>query len=215
MNPFYHKTPSFFKWIYPSSLWSVDAKERVIYLTFDDGPTPEVTDYVLDLLSKFDAKATFFCIGCQIKKERELIEKMIRYGHQIGNHTFNHEHGWDVPLKKYLDSVDQTDKSLAKFGLKSTMFRAPYGRMTFHQYRDMLLKGYKIIFWSHISRDYEEGLNVTKAIKDMCKAKEGAILLFHDSKRAFPNLKLMLPKILESFQEQGYSFQSLPVNNAS
>ncbi len=215
MNTFYHKTPSILKWIYPLSLWNVDTKERIIYLTFDDGPTPEVTDYVLDLLNEYGAKATFFCIGNQIEKEGGLTQKIIQNGHQIGNHTFNHERGWDVTLQKYLDSVAQTEKSLAKFGLKSTMFRAPYGRMTFSQYRKLHSLGYQIAYWSHISRDYEKDLDITKAIKALSKAKEGSILLFHDSKKAFPNLILILPKILEHFQSQGYSFQSLPINHAS
>ncbi|MBK6979828.1 MAG: polysaccharide deacetylase family protein [Cytophagaceae bacterium] len=194
--------------IFPKYLWKVDRDEKVIYLTFDDGPVPYYTDFVLDQLKKYNASATFFCVGENIKKHPEVFQKLINEGHYAGNHTFNHLKGWNTENKQYIDNFLECQLEIEKFS-KSGLFRPPYGRIKKKQAEE-ILKTHKIIMWSVLTRDYDSDFDAEKCLKNAIKKTEnGSIVLFHDSEKAWKNLSYVLPRYLEYFSEKGYSFEPL------
>ena len=201
------KTPWIIKRRYPDFIWNVPSNDA-IYLTFDDGPTPEVTTWVLEELEKIKAKATFFCSGKNIDKHPEIVKKVIQHGHKIGNHTYQHLNGWQTPIGTYVDDVFKCDRSLYKIGYKTELFRPPYGRMKKNQAK--LLDGFKIVMWSYVAYDFDPTLDVGKSIKNLKKAKPGDIILFHDSQKAFSNLKQILPKFLDHCGLLEYKLETLP-----
>ena len=202
----FYKTPWLTRKWYSNFVWSLPDQQS-IYLTFDDGPHPEVTPWVIEQLNEFNAKATFFCIGKNLSDYPELGKELIYAGHTLGNHTEHHLNGWKTTNKTYEQDINQCDLSLEKLGIRNQLFRPPYGRIRKSQ--QSRLKERKIIMWSHLSWDFKEDLNVKKSITRLQKAKPGSILVFHDSVQAFHNLKIILPEILKHFTLRGLKFETL------
>jgi peptidoglycan/xylan/chitin deacetylase (PgdA/CDA1 family) len=204
-----YRTPFFLPWLYPSLLWRVPTKEKIIYLTFDDGPVPGPTEFVVENLKRHNAKATFFCIGDNVKKHPEIIKKVMDDGHTIGNHTFNHLKGWSTSTDKYLENVKQCDDQFVTANSPvPILFRPPYGRITKNQIRG--LGQYKIVMWDVLSHDYRQsGSNENCLLGTIRSTRPGSIVVFHDSYKAEPKLKFILPKYLEHFASLGYQFKAL------
>ncbi|MBS1524453.1 MAG: polysaccharide deacetylase family protein [Bacteroidetes bacterium] len=201
------KTPWFVKLLYPKLLWNKARGGKRIFVTFDDGPIPIVTPFVLNILKKHDAKATFFCIGDNIKKHPELFEEVKNGGHAIGNHTFNHLKGWVTDDRKYLDNFLQCDQMV-----HSNLFRPPYGRVKRSQIR--LLRKAKpelqIVMWDVLSGDFDQQLSPGDCLKNVLKyTRPGSIIVFHDSLKAFDRLEYVLPRAMEEWAGRGYSFDVL------
>ncbi len=175
-----------------------------MFLTFDDGPIPEVTPFVLDLLKEYKAKATFFCVGENILKNKAIYERIIHEGHSIGNHTFSHVNGWKSENKKYLEDVDQ-----CQMLVESKLFRPPYGKLKPSQIQS-LKKQYSIIMWDVLSKDYDFRISPEKCSQRVLKqVKPGSIIVFHDSKKAESKLRYALPQTLKHFSTLGYNFMNL------
>ena len=202
------KTPSLLKKLYPECIWNMETKENEIYLTFDDGPHPQVTQFVLDELKKFNAKATFFCIGKNVKEHFNIYKQIISEGHRPGNHTFNHLNGWKTADKKYLDDIKQ-----AADIIDSPFFRPPYGRATKFQMKALQEDKFqlKTIMWDVLSGDFDEKITPENCYLNVVKyAKAGSIIVFHDSLKALPRLQYALPLVLRFFSEKGFVFKVLP-----
>ncbi len=201
------KTPVFIKKLYPECLWDVKTTENIIYLTFDDGPTPEVTSYVLDELKKYDAKATFFCIGKNVKEHFDIYKRIIAEGHKPGNHTFNHLNGWKTDDRKYLDDIKQASNII-----DSELFRPPYGRITKFQLKALQGENFKLrtVMWSVLSGDFDVKISAENCYLNVIKnVKPGSIIVFHDSLKAFTRLEYALPRVLDFFSEKGFQFKIL------
>jgi len=198
------KTPWLLKKLYPKLVWNIAAAARCIYVTFDDGPIPIVTPYVLNILKQYNAKATFFCIGDNVRKHPDIFEQVKNDGHAIGNHTYNHLKGWDTDDKTYLDNFLQADDLLG-----TRLFRPPYGRMKTSQVK--LLQnarpGLQIIMWSVLSGDFDLNLTPEKCLDNVIKnTKPGDIVLFHDSLKAKERMEYALPTAMEYWSKKGYEF---------
>ena len=205
---FLHKSPQVFKWIYPSLVWNLSTREKKIYLTFDDGPIPEVTPWVLDQLDAFQAKATFFCVGENIMRHQEILLDIINRGHNVGNHTYNHLNGWRTEKAVYLENVAKTDEILERLGHSNNLFRPPYGRLRSSQIRK--LKSKRIIMWDVLTGDFSQKLKPKDILEASITSTEpGSIVVFHDHEKAFENLRAVLPKYLAHFASQGYQFKPL------
>ena len=199
----FFRVPLFAKLLFPLGIWKVK-EYKSIYLTFDDGPNTEVTPWVLDLLDEFRIKATFFLVGENVKNHPELLERIKLEGHTIGNHTMNHECGTKTRLKTYVSSVSQ-----AETYIQSELFRPPYGKITRSQFKKLIADGKKIVFWSWLSYDFDSNISPLKIIQKAKKIKGGDILVFHDSEKAFYNLKNSLSEIIGQLQNRGYQFKTL------
>jgi len=198
------KSPDLLRALYPSLTWERKTDEKVVYLTFDDGPTVEVTDWVLDNLKDFNQKATFFCIGNNVELQPEIYQRVLAAGHEVGNHTQNHKNGWKSSTKRYKQEVEQC----AEF-VQSKLFRPPYGRIKRSQIQ-ALKDQYEIVEWSVISKDYFPKLNIDRALKALkSNTYPGSIIVFHDSVKAFKNLEQILPAYLEYLRDQGYQSKTL------
>ena len=202
----FYKTPWITQARYPELIWKVKS-DKSIFLTFDDGPCPEVTPWVMSELRKFNAKATFFCLGKNLVNHEDLANELLKEGHIIGNHTQNHLNGWKSLRREYHDDVRACDNELMKLGIHNQLFRPPYGRIKKSQIDG--LKNRSIIMWSHLSWDFDQKLNIHKSIHELKKAKPGSILVFHDSKKAFENLKKILPEVLLHFSSKDIIFESI------
>lgn len=199
----FYKTPAIIQSVFSAIEWKVPSLEQELYLTFDDGPTPEVTAWVLNLLKSYNAKATFFCLGKNIEQEKALFERILAEGHSIGNHSYQHLKGRTCSNKKYFEDIEHARKIIP-----SKLFRPPYGSLRFSQYLH-LKKKYKIVMWDLLSYDFDIDLNIEESIRHLKnKAKKGSIIVFHDSEKAFPQLKVMLPKLLAHWSKD-YTFASL------
>lgn len=198
------KTPKILKKTYPRYVWDFPTLEKIIYLTFDDGPTPKVTSWVLDELKKYDAKATFFCIGKNVVENQELFNRVLQEEHTIGNHTYNHLNGWETKHITYLKNVVKCQKEVnAKF------FRPPYGKLT-RQQAKAIGKQFSIIMWDVLSADFDVNITPEKCCENVIKnTKKGSIVVFHDSIKAEKNLRYALPKVLAYFHKQGYQFKAI------
>jgi len=201
------KTPWLIKKLYPELIWNINHTKRCIYLTFDDGPIPIVTPFVLNILKQYNAKATFFCIGDNVAKYPDIFEQVKNDGHIIGNHTYNHLKGWKTDDDIYLKNFLQADKLL-----DTELFRPPYGRIKRSQIK--LLKearsDLKIIMWNVLSGDFDISLKPEKCLDNVVNnTNDGNIVLFHDSLKAFDRLEYTLPKAMEHWSKEGYSFDSL------
>lgn len=213
MNFYWIKTNRLIKRVFSNQIWDLPNSEKKIYLTFDDGPTPEVTEWVLSVLKHYDAKATFFCIGDNIRKHSEIFSKVLSEGHTIGNHTFNHLQGWKTSNKDYLENTllcneeiqkHNTDKRHIKF------FRPPYGKIRLSQSAKLRKQGYKIIMWDVLSADFDNNISPEQCLENVISnTTQGSIIVFHDSKKAFKNLEYALPKALEVLKEKGFKFEAL------
>ena len=207
-----HRVPFFLPWLYPNLVWKIPTSEKELFLTFDDGPIPGVTDFVLQTLKKYSCKATFFCIGDNVHKHPDVFRKIVEDGHRIGNHTFNHVKGWSTPLPKYIENVKQCDDEFRSSKLEargSKLFRPPYGRITRKQIK--ALSEYKIIMWDVLTIDYNKNVSPESCLKNSIKAtRPGSIIVFHDSLKAERNMMYALPRYIEYFHKLGYVFKVLP-----
>lgn len=207
------KTPGFVKTLFPSFVWNIETKNKELYLTFDDGPTPEITEWILAKLNEYNSKATFFCIGNNIEQQPDIFQKIITQGHSIGNHTFNHLKGWKHKTRDYIKDVLDTEIVINKFQHHNNtkLFRPPYGKFKTKQSKQLQEElGYKIILWDVLSYDWDKSVTPENCLKNITSAaKEGSIIVFHDSVKASHNLKYVLPKVLEYFSKRGFEFKSI------
>lgn len=196
--------PGWMPKVFPERQWFAPADGNKLYLSFDDGPHPEITPKVLNRLDEFGAKATFFCIGDNVRKFPDIYAEILRRGHRTGNHTMHHLKGWNTPTAQYIANV-----AAAARHIESTLFRPPYGRMTGAQAR-ILLPDYRIVMWSLLSRDYLQGLNLDAALRFLQQQSHaGDIAVFHDSEKAWTNLSFLLPRYLQFAAERGFTFAAL------
>jgi peptidoglycan/xylan/chitin deacetylase (PgdA/CDA1 family) len=210
MSFYWIKTNALIKRIFSNYCWDIPNKENKVYLTFDDGPTPEITEWVLSELKKHNAKATFFCIGNNIEKHPDIFEKVINDGHVIGNHTYDHLMGWKTATEAYLENSllcdTQIKKSTAQ-NSQSKLFRPPYGKITKSQSAHLRQLGYKIVMWDVLSADFDRNISPEKCLQNVIKnVKSGSVIVFHDSVKASQNLKFALPKTLEYLKENNFTF---------
>ena len=215
------RPPFFLKWFYPNLIWNKDTEEKIVYLTFDDGPIPNVTDFVLNTLKSFNVKATFFCIGDNIQKHPHVFERLKNEGHAIGNHTYNHLKGWKTDDQIYISNFWKCQELT-----QSNLFRPPYGRIKKSQIKE-LVNSYKlwltgkaefkvqnskleIIMWDVLSGDFDLSLSPEKCYKNVIKnVRNGSIIVFHDSLKAWHRLEYALPRAIEHLLEKGYRFKTL------
>ena len=205
---YFHKTPWPLRLLHPHLLWSQPTREPRIYLTFDDGPVPEVTEWVLETLAAWQAKATFFCVGNNVRKYPALFEEVVAHGHRVGNHTFHHLNGWRTSLPDYLANVERCRQVLELPGAK-LLFRPPYGRMTRAQARQ-LRQHYQIVMWDVLTGDFDPNLSPDQCLRNALRhTRGGSIVIFHDSLKARKNLQYTLPRYLEHFSRAGYHFETI------
>jgi peptidoglycan/xylan/chitin deacetylase (PgdA/CDA1 family) len=219
---YFIKTPAFIQKLFPNALWRIDTAEKKLYLTFDDGPTPEVTEWVLEQLKGYNAKATFFVLGKNMQRYPEIFQQIISAEHSIGNHSFSHLNGWETKDEIYFDDVEKGEAQIQNSKLKiqnvnhkseiinpKSLFRPPYGRITFSQYNFLKTK-YEMVMWEVISGDFDFKLNGEQCFQNVKRnVTNGSIVVFHDSHKGFERLKTCLPKVLEYYSEQGYTFVAL------
>jgi peptidoglycan/xylan/chitin deacetylase (PgdA/CDA1 family) len=200
------RPPFLFRRLFRSLVWNIQTKDLVLFLTFDDGPIPEVTPTVLSLLKKYNAKATFFCIGDNVNRHPDIFNRLINEGHIIGNHTFNHLNGWKTKTDSYIQNIEKCHALI-----KNNLFRPPYGKITPTQY-SILKKGYSIIMWDVLSGDWKSEMSAEDCFENVKrKSKPGSIIVFHDSLKAEKRMLAALEKTLEYFSKKGFRFQSLSV----
>ena len=199
------KTPSIIQRVFSGYRWRFSSVTKEIYLTFDDGPTPEITTFVLNELKKHKAKATFFCIGKNVKKHLTIYKRIKKEGHAIGNHTYNHLNGFRTNNTNYIENILQAEKLI-----ETNLFRPPYGRLKSSQARSIISKGYKIIMWDVLSGDFDTTITPEKCLKNVLdKTTNGSIVVMHDSEKAKDKIFYTLPKILSYYQEKGYLFKAI------
>lgn len=203
-----HRTPFFLPWLYPSLYWKIHTNEKIIHVTFDDGPIPEVTEEVLTILNQYKATGTFFCIGDNVKKHPDVFKQIVEGGHTVGNHTFHHISGWKTPTSNYKKEVEDADRVIQdQSGSIPELFRPPYGRITRNQIK---IVPHKIIMWDVLSLDYNSSISPESCLRGTIEAvRPGSIVVFHDSIKASKNMLHALPRFLEEFTTKGYSFKAL------
>jgi peptidoglycan-N-acetylglucosamine deacetylase len=201
--------------LYPDFLWRIPTTEKEIFLTFDDGPIPEITEFVLEELSKYQAKATFFSIGGNIEKYPTIFQQIVNQGHIVGNHTFNHLRGWGTEDEIYIENFWKCEEEINKqcrmlnAENRKPLFRPPYGRIKRNQYKEVI-KTHEIVMWDVLTGDYDQTLSKERVLsKSLQHIEQGSIVLFHDSIKASKNLIYTLPRVLEHFSEQGFIFKSM------
>lgn len=205
---YFFRNPFFLPWLYPGLTWRMPSVEKSLYLTFDDGPVHGPTEFVLDQLSRVSAKATFFCIGDNVRKHPDVFDRILSEGHAVGNHTFHHLSGWKTPVEEYVANVQQCDAVLQAGGKNPPMFRPPYGRITRRQISR--LNDYRIIMWDVLTNDYARDLSPEACLRgSLAATRNGSIVVFHDSLKAEKNMTYVLPRYLDHFASRGYSFRSL------
>ncbi len=216
------RTPAPLRLIFPNLLWRVATESKEVYLTFDDGPVPGPTEFVLDQLNRFNAKATFFCIGDNIRKHPAIFSRIVNEGHAIGNHTFHHLKGWGTSTEKYVANVELCDKEISRQYTEkvsvppadyqlpiANLFRPPYGRIRSKQIR-ALESNYRIVMWDVLTSDYNQSLSAEKCLRGSLRAtRNGSIVVFHDSLKAEKNLRYVLPRFLDEKAQEGFVFKSL------
>ena len=215
MKLYWIKTNRFIKKIFSNYTWDVSntRNSNTVYLTFDDGPIPEITDWVLNELKKHHVKATFFCIGDNIDKNPEIFKKVISEGHSIGNHTFNHLNGWKTSTEAYIENTKRCEATIQKnnlSNLRSKLFRPPYGKIKAAQSRKIRKLGYKIIMWDVLSADFDQTISQEQCLENVTSnLRSGSIIVFHDSIKAFKNLEYVLPKTLAYLKENSFNCEVL------
>lgn len=203
------KTPLLLKKIYASLIWNINTNAKDIYLTFDDGPHPIATPFVLNELKNYNALATFFCIGKNVDEHPNIYSRIIAEGHSIGNHTNNHLNGFKTPNATYIENIE-----LAAQKIDSNIFRPPYGKISFAQAQLLHQLNYKIIMWDVLSGDFDISLSNEKCLHNVTNnATNGSIIVFHDSQKALSKLQYTLPKVLEYFGNKGYQFKKIAMNS--
>lgn len=203
----YFRITKLLRMLTPRLTWKV-AWSKKIYLTFDDGPTPEITDYILSMLDKYDAKATFFCLGKNAARHPELVRRITDAGHALGNHTYCHTKGWKVSTAEYVAGVERAAEVLP-----SRLFRPPYGRITRCEAKALVEKGYRIIMWNNISQDYNHNVSPEECVRKVTRHLHGGdIIVFHDSVKASRNMMYALPRVLEEIRSRGIETDILRAN---
>ena len=199
---FIEQVPGFVRGLFPKALWRMNPDEKAVYLTFDDGPIPVVTPWVVELLGRYDIKATFFMVGDNVRKHPQEFRQVIEAGHRVGNHTFNHLKGVFTETNEYLDNVEKADALI-----HSKLFRPPHGMLRRSQYNE-LSKHYQFVMWDLVTRDYSNRLCGEDVLTKVKKyVRNGSIITFHDSLRSENNLRYALPRAIEWLLEQGYEFK--------
>jgi peptidoglycan-N-acetylglucosamine deacetylase len=202
---FISNPPTWLRKLFYSLTWKFEDQPKTIYLTFDDGPTPEVTEWVLKTLDEYKAKATFFCLGRNVEKYPEIHQQVIQSGHAVGNHTYSHLKGWQTDTEEYVNDIH-----LAAQFINSKLFRPPYGRIHGKQIRQVKEHGYKLFMYDVLPEDYNHKVTPDKSLEITLKyTTNGSIVCFHDSVKASRNLYFVLPRFLKYFSEQGYNFKKL------
>lgn len=204
---YFVKTLGWLKKIYSSCIWQIDTSEKIIYLSFDDGPHPHATSFVLEVLNKFNAKATFFCIGKNVAAHPEVFERILTEGHAVGNHTYNHLNGWKTTTALYMANI-----TAAQQIINSNIFRPPYGKISVKQLKQLITKQpvLKVIMWTVLSGDFDENISSKKCLKNVIEnAGNGSIVVFHDSEKAFEKLQFVLPEVLAHFTNIGFRFEKI------
>ncbi len=231
MKAYFTKTPKLIQKNFSKYLWNMSSNKKEIYLTFDDGPHPEITPWVLKILANYNAKATFFCVGENMVKYPKIFSQILEQKHSTGNHTFNHLNGWKTNNVTYINNIEQTEEifrekkrkvrseksellsnlpSTKNQKLKTNLFRPPYGKIKPSQAKTLLSKGYQIIMWDVLSADFDTNISKEKCLQNVLKnTQNGSIIVFHDSEKAFKNLEYVLPKVLAYFSEKGFVFSGL------
>jgi len=195
----------YLRWLYPKALWRMDRRERSVYLTFDDGPIPESTPFILDTLKRLRVKATFFMVGDNVRKHPELYRQIVEDGHQVGNHTHNHISGFRHSIHEYTYNVEH-----ANAYIKSRLFRPPHGWMRISQYYWLSRHNYKVVMWDLVTRDYSKWMTAQGVVNNVKRyARPGSIITFHDSLRSIDKLRTALPESIEWLRENGYQFRTL------
>ncbi len=201
---FVERADKFLKWFIPA-IWTIKDSEKSVYFTFDDGPCPEVTPKVLDILDRYDIKATFFCVGNNVKKYPHIFDLIVSKGHRVGNHTMHHLKGFNSSLNDYIKDVEEANRMI-----NSDLFRPPYGRITIKQLKE-LKKSYKVIMWDVITRDYNRKLKPEKCFSIVKRfSRKGSIIVFHDSIKSADNVLQALPWSIEWLKSEGYVFKTIP-----
>ncbi|MFD0861074.1 polysaccharide deacetylase family protein [Sungkyunkwania multivorans] len=217
------KIPWLLRKSFPSYLWRSYTKEKILYLTFDDGPIPEITERVLDILKDFNAKATFFCIGDNVDKYPAILKRILTEKHAVGNHTYNHVKGWKCSNEAYLSNVLEAEVLLESFirdfkkdlpnrskEMDMKLFRPPYGQITPTQARMLQKLGYTIVMWDVVAIDWKSEISQDKVVDNVLKnAKEGSVVIFHDSVKASKNMLYALPKVLTYYHDRGFTFRAI------
>ena len=199
------RTPGFIQFLFPGFLWRSDSDARQLYLTFDDGPVPEITPWVLDVLKEYSALATFFCVGENVLRSPEIYRRIRNEGHAVGNHTYNHISGWSHDPAEYMDNVSSCAEVV-----DSVLFRPPYGRLGRKHARSLRGSNYRIVMWDILSGDFDTDIDPDRCYRNVIdNASPGSIIVFHDSVKAEVNLRSALPKVLSFFADRNYSF--LPI----
>ena len=193
----------YLRWLYPRAYWRMDRHEKAVYLTFDDGPIPEATPFILDTLKAFDVKATFFMVGDNVRKYPDIYKRIVAEGHQVGNHTHNHISGLRRTFHEYSYNVEH-----ANAYIHSHLFRPPHGWMRIIQYY-LIMRRYKVVMWDLVTRDYSKWMTAEDVFDNVRRyARPGSIITFHDSTKSIEKLKIALPKSIEWLREQGYAFKA-------
>ena len=210
LNRFVERPPLLYRMLFPETVWRLHFKPRTVYLTFDDGPIPEVTPWVLDTLDQYGIKATFFCVGENVQRNPDLFQEIINRGHSVGNHTMNHMQGAKVKTDVYLDNVEQANNLI-----HSTLFRPPHGLLRWAQSK-VVRSRFAIIMYDLVSHDYSRKLSGEDVLNNIkTYARNGSIIVFHDSLKAEKNMKYALPRAIEWLRKQGYDFDRIPMQHCS
>ena len=209
MHKYFIKTPWWARAIFPGYVWRLPAKEKLVYLSFDDGPHPTITPWVLDTLKKYGAKATFFCIGNNVDQYPAVYQQILKEGHAIGNHTYHHLNGWKTGVTTYVKDVEKAAELI-----NTNLFRPPYGRITSKQAKQLKQaqgdERMYIIMWDVLSADFDKTIPPQQCINNvLTNVSSGSIIVFHDSEKAFPNLKKTLPEVLSALKNDGYRFEEI------
>ena len=198
-------TPAIIEYLFSGRMWRMPSADKSLYLTFDDGPHPRITNNVLDQLAQYNAKATFFCIGHRVEEYRGTYNRILQEGHAVGNHTHSHFNGWKTDTDQYLADVHQ-----AAGVIDSTLFRPPYGRVSAKQLKQIGMMGFMTVMWTVLSGDYNKTLSKEACAKrTLSNTKTGAIYLFHDSEKAEQNMMYALEALLIAGRERGNSFKKI------
>lgn len=205
MGLYFHRYPKFFDWMYPNRLWR--KKEKAIYLTFDDGPIPEITPWIVTVLNKYDIRATFFCVGENIIKYPSIKDELIASGHQLANHTFNHDHARNTDWNRYWESILKCEKQLGDHSKK--LFRPPHGRLP-KTYANKIMGQFKIVMWTVLSGDFDTNITKEKVLNRTIESTtSGSIVVFHDNIKCQEKMKWVLPRYIEAMLLEGYKFETL------
>jgi peptidoglycan-N-acetylglucosamine deacetylase len=204
------RPPFLLRRFYSRFTWRIPSAANEVYLTFDDGPIPGPTEFVLDCLASYNIKATFFCTGDNVRKHQQLYNRLLTEGHKVGNHTFSHLNGWKTATEKYVSDFNQAVPLI-----DTDLFRPPYGRIRKAQ-ADYILKGHKIIMWDILSYDFDKNISPQKCLNNVIKnVRPGSIIVFHDSIKAFKNLEYALPKALKYFKERNFQCEVIKCDSAT